>query len=203
VTLRVVGAGVGRTGTMSLKLALEKLLGGPCYHMLEVFSRPEHVKTWQDAVRGELPDWEKLYDGFDAAVDWPTCTFWRELADAYPDAPVLLSTRDPDAWWTSCDRTIWEVFRTPREGLDEWLAMATDMLMRFTPNFLDADQSKAAFVRHNDEVRAAIPSERLIDWRPGDGWGPICEKLGLPVPDEPFPHANTTKEFRDRAGWDA
>jgi sulfotransferase family protein len=203
MTLRVVGAGVGRTGTMSLKLALEKLLDAPCYHMLEVFVRPDHVTIWQEAVDGRPPDWEALYEGFVAAVDWPTCTFWRELADAYPDAPVLLSTRDPDDWWRSCDRTIFEVFRAPREGLDEWLAMATGMLERFAPTFLDAGEAKAAFVRHNDEVRATIAPSRLIEWQPGQGWGPLCEGLGLPVPDEPFPHTNTTEEFRSRAGWDA
>jgi hypothetical protein len=202
MTLRVIGAGVGRTGTMSQKLALEQLLAGPCYHMLEVFVRPEHVAMWDGAMRGELPDWEVLYDGFIAAVDWPTCTFWRELSDAYPDAPVLLSVRDPDEWWKSCDRTIFEVFRAPREGMDEWLAMATAMLERFTPNFLDLDEAKAAFVRHNDEVRSTISPSRLIEWRPGEGWGPLCEVLGVPVPDEPFPHTNTTEEFRTRAGWD-
>jgi hypothetical protein len=158
---------------------------------------------WHDALRGDLPDWEVLFDGFVAAVDWPTCTFWRELADAYPDAPVLLSTRDPDSWWTSCDRTIFNVFRTEPEGdVDPWRAMATDMLKRFSPNFLDANEAKAAFVRHNDEVRAAVPSSRLIEWQPGDDWGPLCEGLGLPVPNESYPHANTTAEFRGRAGWD-
>ena len=203
MTLRVIGAGVGRTGTMSLKLALEKLLDGPCYHMLEVFSRPEHIAFWQSALDGNLPNWDEVYDGFVAAVDWPTCTLWRELSEAYPDAPVLLSTRDPDDWWRSCDRTIFEVFRVDsRPELGPWLKMATDMLKRFTPNFLDEDEAKAAFVRHNDEVRSAIPSDRLIEWRPGYGWAPICERLGLDAPDEPFPHTNTTEEFRGRAGWD-
>jgi hypothetical protein len=202
VTLRMVGAGVGRTGTMSLKLALEKLLGGPCYHMIEVFGRPEHVTMWQSVMDGDDPDWEQLFDGFVAAVDWPVSTFWRELADAYPDAPVLLSTRDPDSWWTSCDRTIFNVFRGESDVNDAWRAMATDMLKRFTPNFLDPDEAKAAFVRHNDEVRATIAPSRLIEWRPGDDWGPLCEGLGLPVPDEPYPHTNTTEEFRGRAGWD-
>jgi len=203
MTLRVVGAGVGRTGTMSLKLALEKLLGGSCYHMMEVFGRPEHVALWQSALDGEFSDWEALYDGFVASVDWPACTFWRETSEAFPDAPVLLSSRDPDAWWTSCDRTVLNVFRGETETVsDPWRAMATQMLRRFTPNFLDADEMKAAFVQHNDEVRATVSSDRLIDWQPGDGWEPICEKLGVPVPDEPFPHTNTTEEFRSRAGWD-
>ena len=202
MTLRVVGAGVGRTGTMSLKFALEKLLGGPCYHMMEVFVRPEHVTMWQSALDGDLSNWDALFDGFVAAVDWPVCTFWRELADANPDAPVLLSTRDADSWWTSCDRTIFNVFRAPPSDDDAWRAMATQALQRFDPNFLDEDAAKAAFVRHNDEVRATIAPSRLIEWQPGDDWGPLCEGLDVPVPDEPYPHANTTAEFRGRAGWD-
>jgi hypothetical protein len=202
MTLRMVGAGVGRTGTMSLKLALTKLLDGPVYHMLEVFPRPEHIEMWRDALRGNIPDWDVLFDGFVGAVDWPTCTFWRELADTYPDAPVLLSTRDAASWWKSCDQTILNVFRGEADGNDAWIGMATEMLKRFTPNFLDADEMQAAFVRHTDEVRATVPSSRLIEWKPGDGWEPLCAGLGLPVPDEPYPHKNTTQEFRTRAGWD-
>src|SRR5438309_762706 len=111
MALRVVGAGVGRTGTASLKEALEKLLGGPCYHMLEVFGHPEHVPQWGAAMSGDVVDWSALLDGYVATVDWPACTVWRELSEENPDALILLSTRDPEAWWTSCDRTIWQVFR--------------------------------------------------------------------------------------------
>jgi hypothetical protein len=187
---------------MSLKLALEQLLGDPCYHMMEVFVRPEHVTLWQSALDGDHSNWDTLFDGFVAAVDWPVCTFWRELSDANPNAPVLLSTRDPDSWWTSCDRTIFNVFRAAPADDDAWRAMATEALQRFDPNFLDEDAAKAAFVRHNDEVRTTIAPSRLIEWQPGDDWGPLCEGLGVPIPDQPYPHANTTAEFRGRAGWD-
>ena len=105
--MRLVGAGLGRTGTMSLKLALEQLLEGRCYHMMEVFGRPDDIPVWHRAVRGEYPDWAAFLRDYDAAVDWPVAAFWRELADAFPDAPVLLSTRrDADAWWTSASETI-------------------------------------------------------------------------------------------------
>jgi hypothetical protein len=202
MTLRVVGAGVGRTGTNSLKFALEKLLGGPCYHMIEVFPRPEHVAQWRAAINGDEVDFDALLDGFVAAVDWPACTVWRELSEANPDAMILLSTRDPEAWWTSCDRTIWEVFRTPGVVADDWRAMATDMLERFGPDFLSRESAIAAYERHNADVRATADPKRLVEWHPGDGWEPICSALGVDVPDEPFPHVNSTKEFRDRAGWD-
>ena len=211
MTLRVVGAGLGRTGTLSLKMALEQLLGGPCYHMLEVFGHPDHVPTWRAAVDGDLPDWDQLFEGYHSAVDWPVSAFWRDLMEAYPDAVVLLSTRPTDDWWRSADATIFEPFRdssrltggdeeVPPQML-EWHQMAEAMLRkRFTPDFLDPDAAKAAFEQHNADVRATVPPERLLDWRTGDGWEPICEALGVPVPSEPFPHTNTTEEFRSRLG---
>ena len=202
MALRVVGAGLGRTGTQSVKLALEQVLGGPCYHMREVFAHPEHIELWQRAVHGETPDWTRLYDGYVAAVDWPSVAFWRELADEYPDAIVLLTTRDADAWWRSVDSTIFVVARS-EEAPDALgaahLRMAKDMLtMRFTPDWNDERAAKAAYERHNDEVRATVAPDRLVEWRPGDGWEPICHALSVPVPDTPFPHVNTTEEFRAR-----
>jgi len=205
VTLRVVGVGLGRTGTMSLKLALEKLLDGPCYHMLEVFPRPDHIVMWQDAIDGKEPDWNGLFEGFTAAVDWPVAAFWRDLADAYPNAMLLLSVRDADSWWTSADRTIMDgAFRRfPGAEDDPWRVMVTALFRQtFTENFLDETEAKAAYERHNDEVRATAPKDRLVEWQLGDGWAPLCEALGMPIPEEPFPHTNTTEEFRGRAGWD-
>ena len=205
MALRVVGAGLGRTGTQSMKLALEQVLGGPCYHMHEVFTHPEHIELWQGAVEGELPDWEKLYDGYVAAVDWPSVAFWRELADEYPDAIVLLTSRDPDAWWRSVDSTIFVVARSveaPDAVASAHLRMAKDMLtLRFTPEWSDERAAKAAYERHNAEVRATVAPERLVEWRPGDGWEPICHALSVPVPDTPFPHVNTTEEFRANLGF--
>ncbi|MBV8950374.1 MAG: sulfotransferase family protein [Actinobacteria bacterium] len=202
--LRVVGAGLGRTGTHSLKLALETLLGAPCYHMLEVFEHPEHVPLWQQAVDTGNAPWDELFRDYAAAVDWPVGSFYREVADAYPDAVVLLSTRDADSWWRSADATI---FNFPRMELPPemagWLGMITDMMAtRFTAQLDDEAAAKAAYERHNAEVRSTIPAERLVEWHPGDGWEPLCDALGVPVPDEPFPHVNTTAEFRANIGLD-
>ena len=151
-----------------------------------------------------LPDWEQLYDGYVAAVDWPSVAFWRELADEYPDAMVLLTSRDADAWWRSVDSTIFVVARSD-EAPDALgaahLRMAKDMLtLRFTPDWNDERAAKAAYERHNDEVRATVAPDRLVEWRPGDGWEPICRALSVPVPDTPFPHVNTTEEFRANLG---
>jgi Sulfotransferase domain len=216
--LRVVGAGLGRTGTHSLKIALERLLGGPCYHMVEVFKRPADMEAWRAAAGGELPDWHKLFDGFAATVDWPSAAFWWEIAEAFPDAVILLSNRDADGWWKSATRTIFEGLRrrdrpstekpaeTPTNGPPDnaaFGAMVGALFTKtFTPDFLDEAAAKAAFDRHTADVRRRAPKNRLVEWRVQDGWGPLCAALGVSVPSEPFPVSNTTEEFRARAHLD-
>lgn len=197
MTLRVVGAGLGRTGTLSLKVALERLLGGPCYHMSEVFAHPEHVTLWRDAARGRMPDWRALLAGYRAAVDWPASAFWPELMETFPDALVLLSVRDPESWWRSANGTIFpSIDRAPS---DEWRAMVHEMMAsRFTPRLEDRDACIAAFERHNAEVRRRVPRERLLEWRAADGWEPLCRALGVPVPADAFPRVNTSEEFHAR-----
>jgi hypothetical protein len=212
--LRVVGAGLGRTGTHSLKIALERLLGAPCYHMVEVFKRPAHMAAWRAAASGELPDWHKLFDGFAATVDWPSAPFWWEIAEAFPDAVILFSHRDTDGWWKSATRTIFEGLRrrdrpstggptdSPTDNAAFW-AMITDLFTKtFTPDVLDEAAAKAAFDRHTADVRQRAPKNRLVEWRAQDGWGPLCAALSVPVPSEPFPVSNTTEEFRARAHLD-
>ncbi|HEV7932652.1 MAG TPA: sulfotransferase [Actinomadura sp.] len=202
MTLRLIGAGLGRTGTYSLKMALQRLLGEPCYHMAEVFAHPGHVPLWQAAVRGEPPAWDQIFHGYVATVDWPAAAFWRELAETYPGTTVLLSLRrDADAWWRSAKATIFEATLRPAEAEpDLWRQMILELWdRRFTERWWDERSAKAAYEGHNDEVRATIASDRLVEWCPGDGWAPICAALGVPVPDRPFPHVNTTAEFREMA----
>jgi hypothetical protein len=198
MALQVVGAGVGRTGTMSLKAALEELLGAPCYHMLEVFAHPEHVEVWRSAAEGGSVDWTRLLDGFSATSDFPACLFWREILAANPDAIVVLSTRrDSVAWWESASQTIFAIAGSdlPAE-MSDWFQMWRSVASaRFTEHFTDEDAARAAYERHNAEVRASVPPERLVDWQPGDGWGPLCSALGLDVPAAPFPHLNTRQDF--------
>ena len=196
MTLRVVGAGLGRTGTNSLKVALERLLGAPCYHMVEVFAHPEHVAAWHAAARGEMPDWEQLFRGYAAAVDWPASAFWPEIADAFPDAVILLSERDPESWWKSASSTI---FPSIGGAGGEWRAMIDALFAaRFTTAVHDRDASIAAYERHYADALQRIPPRRLVRWRASDGWEPLCRALGVAVPSEPFPHTNTTEDFQQR-----
>jgi hypothetical protein len=197
MAIKVVGAGLGRTGTHSLKLALEQLTGGRCYHMMEVFGLPEHVPLWTAAAEGNPPDWAAMLADFDAIVDWPGGAFWPELSAAFPDAPVLLSVRDSESWWKSASATIFEVTQQQIEvGEDFGKMIAALFSNRFTADYLDKDAAIAAYERHNAEVRASVPADKLVVWSPGDGWGPLCDMLGVAVPSDPFPHVNTTAEFR-------
>ncbi len=202
--LKVVGAGVGRTGTHLLKVALEQLLGGTCHHMVEVFAHPEEVPVWIDGIDGRPVDWGALMKDYTAQVDWPGASFWPELAAANPDALVILSLRDPDAWFTSCTNTIFGGMQQMVEEGNEWMAAMLRLLgERFDNRVEDHDAMVAAFERHNRQVREGVPRERLLEWTAADGWDPICARLGVPVPDAPFPKANTTAEFREMLGLPA
>jgi hypothetical protein len=205
VGLKIIGAGLGRTGTTSLKLALEELLGGRCYHMFEVRERPDDPDVWGDAYEGSLPHWETFFAGYEAAVDWPSAPFWLELSEAFPDAPVLLSVRDAGSWWQSVSSTIFIALATyfaPDAPDDGWTRMGRGMMTRFTPAWQDEPAAKAAYLAYNDHVRATAPPGRLVEWRSGDGWEPTCSALGLDVPDHPFPHLNTTAQARAELGLD-
>jgi Sulfotransferase domain len=199
MSLKVIGAGVGRTGTHSLKVALERLLGGTCHHMVEVFEHGEQIPVWTAAINAEKVDWHALLDRYTALVDWPGASFWPELSEAYPDALVLLSVRDPGEWYSSATNTIFGGMNAAVTGGDQWMVSMLKLLGdRFSSDLGNRDAMIEAFERHNDQVRSSIPAGRLLEWTPSDGWDPICERLGLAVPEEPFPLTNTTAEFRAR-----
>lgn len=201
MTLRVVGVGLGRTGTNSLKLALEQLLGAPCHHMIEVFAHPAQIPLWTAAAEGN-PDWPATFEGYAATVDWPGAAFWRQLVAEYPDAVVLLSKRESaDAWWISANRTIFEAFNgeaMPPPPMTAWFETLRGLFAEAGIDPTDETSSKAGYEQHLEAVRAEVPAERLVEWTTGDGWAPLCAALGVAVPDEPFPHVNTTEEFRAR-----
>ena len=193
--LKVIGAGRGRTGTSSLKIALEHLLGGNCYHMDEVFKYPDHVPTWHKAARGEMPDWKNFLRNYSATIDWPAAAFWPELHTLFPSALVLLSTRDPEEWWESAKTTIMSL---DEAGSSEWRAMVKTLdTNRFFGCCAGTDRDTAimAFEKHNNRVRTEVDPSCLLEWQPGDGWEPICAALDMPVPDITFPNKNNREEW--------
>jgi hypothetical protein len=202
--LRVIGAGLPRTGTMTLKNALETLLGAPCHHMTEVFDRGEtDPPAFLAAARGDYPDWDELFAGYAAAVDWPGSAFYAELADHYPDAIVVLSRRDSFAsWWKSAGNTVFRAMDAADDFAPPvWLEMIDAIWEKTFPGTDRANPEalgalEAAYDRYHERVRATIPAERLVEFETGAGWQPLCDALGLPVPAEPFPHLNSTADFQ-------
>src|SRR5210317_410800 len=200
--LKVIGAGVGRTGTYSLKLAINELGFGPCHHMEEVLhNMPVQVPLWSAAAAGE-PDWSKIYDGYRSAVDWPTACFFRELVTEYPSAKFILTERDPERWADSFGATIYKLLAGRDEAPPEmraWLDMAADVIAKtgFPPG-LDRDALVEAFVAHTDAVKETIPASQLLVFEVRQGWEPLCNFLGAPIPATEFPRTNHREEFWDR-----
>ena len=200
--MTVIGAGVGRTGTYSLKLAINQLGLGPCHHMEEVLHHmPTQVPLWA-AAAADRADWARIYSGYHSAVDWPTACFFRELAAEYPQAKFVLTLRDPERWADSFAATIYKLLQGRHEAPEEmraWLEMAADVIARtgFPPG-LEHDELVRAFVSHNDAVQEAIPADRLLVFEVKQGWRPLCDFLDAPIPDADFPRTNHREEFWDR-----
>jgi hypothetical protein len=214
--VKVIGAGFGRTGTASLQSALGELCFGPCYHMFEVFANPGHANFWRAAWRGGPADWDGVLGGYEAAVDWPACTFYEELMERNPDAKVLLSVRDPERWYESTRQTIYKIGKistgSPFSRLGFALLsrlvfgrfktgqgpMAEEIIWRGTFNgkFEGKHHAIEVFNRHNGEVRRRFPKEQLLVYEVKQGWEPLCEFLGVEVPDKPFPHLNDAGEIQ-------
>ncbi|TDG14264.1 sulfotransferase family protein [Seongchinamella unica] len=178
---------------MSLKVALEQL-GYPCYHMIECFPRgPEHWKHWEQVGSGS-PDWDAIFEGFTATVDFPACTSYAALAEYYPDAKVVLTVRDPEKWFTSVQDTIFgEEWIRFLPGSEAGAFTTTTINNYFDGRMHDHDHLVRRFNEHVAEVRATIPPERLLVFEVADGWEPLCEFLGLPAPEGDFPHINDTE----------
>jgi hypothetical protein len=216
--MRVVGAGFGRTGTTSLKAALDVLGFGPSYTLSEVFRNPRHVGFWESAScsAGEGVNWEGFFAGYGVAVDWPACSFYRELMEAFPEAPVILTVRDPATWYESMRSTIYELRRVTTGPLPVRAAFAfaglfvpgvagtvrlADHLVwkdTFDGRFEDRDYAMEVFERHNEAVCRRVPPGRLLVFDVREGWQPLCDFLGVEAPDGPFPHLNETREMRRR-----
>lgn len=205
--LAVIGAGFGRTGTLSLRDALDELGFGPCYHMTEVFERPAHIEVWHAAARGERVDWGEFLGDYGSIVDWPGCAFWPALLEANREAKVVLSVRDAAAWHRSVCNTIantmtMELPAGAPDFLRPFQAMVRELIWEqtFGGKLLDAEHATSVYEVHNAAVERDVPPDRLVVYELGSGWGPLCEALGVPVPDVPYPRTNSTAEYRQRAG---
>jgi hypothetical protein len=213
--MQVIGAGFGRTGTMSLKAALERLGFGPCFHMIDLIRNPEPLPYWQAAANGEQVDWTEALAGWESTIDWPGCTYWEEMAETWPDAPILLSVREPEAWYRSTLNSIHEAkemaLRGELQGNTEEAPDPATMQMingliwngTFEGRFTDKEFALEVFRRHNEDVKSKVPSDRLLVYEIKDGWEPLCDFLGVEAPDESMPHLNDTESFRNMFGMPA
>ena len=196
MTLKVIGSGLGRTGTMSTKLALEQLGFAPCHHMVEMFQHPETLPLWIAAGNGN-GDWDAMFEGYSAMVDHPGCAYWRELADHYPDAKVLHTVRDPDKWFDSTQATIFNPDRPGPPG-GPMKVFFDQLYAWYGGDIHDRGFMTDFFRRHTEAVIAGMPKDRLLVFNVAEGWGPLCAFLGVPAPDMPYPRENSTREFQTR-----
>jgi len=205
--MKVIGSGFGRTGTLSLKHALEEIGMGPCYHMEEVLKTPAHVPTWNDHANGKPVDWHRLFAGYHSAVDFPASIAYRELVEVFPEAKVIHTVRDPDRWYESTLETIyqgstlapgWLKRVAPRTR--EWADMADNLIWDglFEGRFEDREFAINKFNSWTEEVIATVPTDRLLVFRAADGWGPLCDFLGVLQPDIPYPHVNDREQMLKR-----
>lgn len=195
MTLKVIGAGFGRTGTASLKLALETLLNGPCYHMSEVIGKRGQVDLWLEAAAGNA-NWDSIFEGYAATVDFPASNYWQELANYYPEAKVVLSLRDPERWFASTQETIFSTKLQKLQAGSKWGRMCKATINDHVGGDLnDSASVVAAFNAHNEQVKSAFGPDRLLVFEAKDGWTPLCNFLDIPVPEQSYPHINSKEEF--------
>ncbi len=198
MSLAVIGAGLPRTGTMSLKLALEQLGLGPCYHMIEIFGRPNDWPLWETAAKGGTVDFDALLQDWRSITDIPGCNFYRELANLYPDAKLILTVRDPERWFASTQATVLGEGVASRHDNLGTTPMLEALGWGADPRMHERDYMLDMYHRHNEEVRRTVPAERLLVYDVAEGWEPLCRFLQRPVPDTPFPHSNSTEDFNAR-----
>jgi Sulfotransferase domain len=217
--MKMIGVGFGRTGTMSLKAALEELLDAPCFHMIDMITgerKQEDLANWIQVADGQPVDWNEVFEDYEATVDWPGASRWQELVDAFPDVPVLLNVRDFDGFYKSCENTILAIKEAAMAGeleqdanreppAPELWEVIEKLIWQgdFQGRFKDKEFTRKLYFDRIEEIRAYVPADRFVYWELGDGWEPIAEALGVAAPDEPFPHLHDTNEFRAEFGLPA
>jgi hypothetical protein len=192
--LKVIGTGFGRTGTDSMREALNELGFGPCHHMLEVNASDEQKRLWRALARGENAGWDVLFAGYQSCVDWPSAHYWPNLIQAFPDAKVILTYRSPESWWDSFEKTIVQGIAQSTDMASLGIALVRDQVFGGRPG--DRAHAIAKYEANVAAVKATIPPSRLLVHNLGDGWEPLCAHLGVPVPATPYPTRNTTADFK-------
>jgi sulfotransferase family protein len=203
--LQVIGPAFGRTGTMSFKEALDQLGFGPTYHMFEVYEHTGHTELWTRAIHGGRLDLDTLFAGYRSVVDWPACSFWKQIKAAHPKAKVVLTQRDPDSWFDSITHTVFQAIRSHSEdeNLNLWRVQTRKLILEDTfGNDLSREHVIKVMRGHERDVIASVPRNELLLFDVADGWEPLCAFLDVPVPDTPFPHANAAADFRVTTGLD-
>ena len=195
MALSLIGAGFGRTGTDSMRQALETIGMGPCHHMKEVNDSAEQTALWRAVAGGGAADWQQIFSSYQSSIDWPSAYYWRELSATYPDAKILLTVRSAESWYDSMSKTICKVIRTSNDPQSLGVNLIGNQV--FSGRYDEREHAIAVFEKNNADVRATFPPERLLVYRLGDGWEPLCRFLDKPVPDTPFPHTNSAREFND------
>jgi len=196
--MQLIGAGFGRTGTLSLKGALEEVGFGPCYHMMEVFKQPEDLVQWAAVAKGQVINWREFFQAYQATVDWPGAAVWTQLHGTFPEAKVLLSVRDPVRWYESALNTIHE---STQGTVNPLFKQMVDYLIwngTFHGKFLDQAYAIGVFEAHIAHVKATVPPEQLLVYDVKEGWAPLCAFLGVPVPETPSPRLNDREAFKQR-----
>ena len=197
LALKIIGAGLGRTGTASLKVALEALDLGRCYHMTEVMQNPDCMQDWIDAANGN-PNWDKIFRDYGATVDYPACSFWKELADYYPEAKVILTVRDAGSWFDSTNETILSAELRKFLKNSPWGHMMQKTIWDTLDNRMqDRDFMVSYFDKRTAEIQSAFPAERLLVYHVKEGWEPLCAFLDIPVPDMDYPRINSRDETKE------
>lgn len=196
MTLNVIGAGFGRTGTDSMRAALNILGVGPTHHMFELEEGTPLRQSWLDLAKGAEPDWDLLFAGYHACVDWPSAYYWRTLIDEYHDAKVLLTLRSAESWWTSFEATLLKHLQSGDDPNGLGVLLVAEQVFGGRPD--DRDHAIATYNRNTEEVIETVDPERLLIHNLGDGWDPLCRWLGVSVPQVSYPTGNTTKDLNKR-----
>lgn len=214
MSIKIIGAGFPRTGTNSLKRSLEMLGYEKTYHFKDLMNVPTNLPYWQELQATGNMKWDEIYDGYQASVDFPCYPWYKEHMARYPDAKVIMTVRSFESWYESMRKTIYVsgpqtpiakisllskmLFSARLRNLFKCIKFVKNFLfnIQFEGKFDDKEFVRSVWEKHIAEVKAHVPSDKLLVFEVKDGWKPLCEFLGVPEPPEPLPHLNKKENFK-------